>query len=131
MEPISPVSTTSAPAAGGPYSQGIVIGDLVFVSGQLAIDPATGHLEAGGFGEQTTRVMRNLAAVLEAAGSGLERVVKTTIYLTDMGAFAEVNEAYAAALGEHRPARATIGVAALPRGAQVEIEAVATLRARG
>lgn len=119
------VSATGAPAAIGPYSQAITWGELIFSSGQLALDPVGGDLQGATAAEQTRQVMQNLKAVLEAAGSSLGAVVKTTIYLTDLAAFAEVNEVYAAALGDHRPARSTVGVAALPKGALVEIEAVA------
>jgi 2-iminobutanoate/2-iminopropanoate deaminase len=116
-----------APFQGAPYSQGIRTGDLVFVSGQLGIDPASGELVEGGIAEQTAQVMRNVAAVLEEAGSGLDQLVKTTIYLVDLGDFAAVNEVYAASVGAQPPARATIEVSALPSGALVEIEAVAHL----
>lgn len=128
MRDMRAVSTTEAPAAIGPYSQAIVCGGLVFTSGQIALDPATGELDGASPGEQTARVMANLAAVLEAAGASLSDLAKTTIFLTDLAAFGEVNEAYARALGEHRPARSTVQVAALPKGALVEIEGVAALR---
>jgi 2-iminobutanoate/2-iminopropanoate deaminase len=120
------VRTESAPAPfqGAPYSQGIVAGDFVFVSGQLGIDPATGKLVEGGIAEQTERVLLNLQAILEEAGSGLDRLVKTTIFLADLGDFGGLNEVYARFVGETPPARATFQVAALPSGALVEIEAV-------
>lgn len=119
------LSTTGAPKAIGPYSQGIVAGDLVFTAGQVALDPATGDVVAGGITEQTARVMENLAAILREAGSGLDRVVKTTVFLTDMADFAAMNAVYAGAFGEHRPARSTVAVASLPKGVKVEIEAIA------
>ncbi|RMG49065.1 MAG: RidA family protein [Acidobacteria bacterium] len=119
------IATEGAPAAIGPYSQAVEAGGFLFCSGQIAIDPATGEMTGATVGEQTRQVLRNLAAVLEAAGSGLDRVVKTTVYLTDLGRFPEMNEAYAECFGEHRPARAAVEVAALPKGALVEIEAVA------
>lgn len=120
------VRTESAPAPfqGAPYSQGIVAGDFVFVSGQLGIDPATGNLVDGGIAEQTERVLLNLQAILEEAGSGLDRLVKTTIFLADLGDFGALNEVYARFVGETPPARATFQVAALPSGALVEIEAI-------
>jgi 2-iminobutanoate/2-iminopropanoate deaminase len=120
------VRTESAPAPfqGAPYSQGIVAGDFVFVSGQLGIDPTTGDLVDGGIAEQTERVLLNLQAILEEAGSGLDRLVKTTIFLADLGDFGGLNEVYARFVGETPPARATFQVAALPSGALVEIEAI-------
>jgi 2-iminobutanoate/2-iminopropanoate deaminase len=119
------VSTPAAPAAVGPYSQAIVGNGLVFCSGQIPLDPATGELVGGTIADQTRRCMENLAAVLEAAGSGLDKVVKTTVFLTDMDDFAELNEAYGEFFGDEPPARATFAVAALPKGARVEIECVA------
>lgn len=119
------VHTDAAPKAIGPYSQGITLGDWVFVSGQIPLDPATGELVRGSFADHATRVLANLDAILRAGGSDRRRVVKVTVYLTDVGRFAEFNEIYAAFFGDHRPARAVVGVAALPRGAQVEIEALA------
>jgi 2-iminobutanoate/2-iminopropanoate deaminase len=116
-----------APFQGAPYSQAIRTGDLVFVSGQLAIDPETNELIGGGISEQTERVMQNLRAILEEAGSGLGQLVKTTIYLANLGDFAEMNEVYGRHVGPEPPARATIEVAALPQGALVEIEAVGHL----
>jgi 2-iminobutanoate/2-iminopropanoate deaminase len=125
MEGITTVATGGAPAAIGPYAQAVIAGGFVFASGQIPLDPATGTMVAGGVGVQTARALESLRAVLEAAGSGLARVVKTTVYLTDLGAFAEFNEAYARYFPARPPARATVQVAALPRGAAVEIEAVA------
>jgi 2-iminobutanoate/2-iminopropanoate deaminase len=127
--PFEVVSTSAAPTAVGPYSQAVALGELVFASGQISLDPASGELRGKTAAEQARQVMINLKAVLEAAESSLTSVLKTTIFLTDMTAFQEVNEVYSQALGEHRPARSTVGVASLPKGALVEIEAVA-LRAR-
>ena len=114
-----------APFQGAPYSQGIKSGDLLFVSGQVGIDPATNQIVEGGIREQTERVMANIAAILEEAGSSIERVVKTTIYLADLGDFGAMNEVYGRHVGERPPARATIQAGGLPQGALVEIEAVA------
>jgi 2-iminobutanoate/2-iminopropanoate deaminase len=119
------VQTDKAPAAIGPYSQAIKAGGFVFVSGQIPIDPETGEFVAGGITEQTDRVLRNLRAVLEAAGSGLDQVVKTTVFLADMKEFSGMNEVYATYFTEPPPARATVAAAGLPRDARVEIEAVA------
>lgn len=119
------IDSPGAPAAIGPYSQAIRAGGLVFVSGQIPLDPETGQVVAGGIAAQTGRVLDSLRAVLEAAGSGLERVVKTTVFLTDLGTFSEVNEVYARHFPHAPPARATVQVAALPRGVGIEIEAVA------
>jgi 2-iminobutanoate/2-iminopropanoate deaminase len=121
------VSTPNAPEAVGAYSQAVAAGGLVYCSGQVGLDAATGELVGEGVAEQTGRCVENLAAVLEAAGVGLADVVKVTAYLTDMGDFAEFNEAYARHFPSDPPARATIGVAALPKGARVEIECVAQL----
>lgn len=120
-----PVQTKNAPAAIGPYSQAIKANGFVYVSGQIPIDPATGEFVSGGIAEQTDRVLRNLAAVLEASGSGLDRVVKTTVFLADMKEFAGMNEVYATFFPSAPPARATVAAAGLPRDARVEIEAVA------
>jgi 2-iminobutanoate/2-iminopropanoate deaminase len=122
-----------APVAGAPYSQAIAApaeGEIVFVSGQIPVDPGTGQLVEGDVREQTALVLRHVAAVLAAAGGGLEHVVRTTVYLVDLRRdFAPMNEIYAAALGAIAPARATVGVAALPLGALVEIDAVALIPA--
>jgi 2-iminobutanoate/2-iminopropanoate deaminase len=121
------VRTEQAPAPfqGAPYSQGIVAGDLVFVSGQLGIEPAGGHVVEGGIVEQTEQTMKNLAAVLEEAGSSLENAVMVSIFLVDLGDFQAMNEVYARHLSEPYPARATVQIAALPSGARVEIAVVA------
>ena len=119
------IHTPEAPEAIGPYSQAVVAGDWVFVSGQIPIDPATGLLINGSVAEQTDRVMKNLNAVLREAGLSLDHVVKTTVYLAEMAAFGEMNETYARHFGEHRPARATVQAGALPKGAGVEIDAIA------
>ncbi len=121
------IHTSEAPSALGPYSQAVVAGEWVFASGQIPIDPATGQLIDGGIAEQTDRVLRNLAAVLHEAGVSLDRVVKTTVYLADMDTFAEMNEVYAEHFGDHRPARATVQAAALPKNVGVEIDAIAHL----
>ncbi|HYM29204.1 MAG TPA: RidA family protein [Steroidobacteraceae bacterium] len=119
------VSTPTAPAAIGPYSQAIATGELVFASGQVALDPATGTLVAGDVREQTRRALDNLSAVLAAAGSTPALVVKTTVFLTSMADFAAMNEVYATYFPDTPPARSTVAVAELPRGARVEIEAIA------
>ena len=119
------VQTENAPAAIGPYSQAIRANGFVFVSGQIPIDPQTGEFVAGGIAEQTARVLKNLTAVLEAAGSSLELVVKTTVFLADMKEFSGMNEVYATFFPKPPPARATVAAAGLPRDARVEIEAVA------
>lgn len=119
------IQTDNAPAAIGPYSQAIRAGEFVFVSGQIAIDPATGQFVGGTVAEQTERVLKNLAAVLKAAGTGLDKIVKTTVFLADMKDFAEMNEIYATFFTDAPPARATVAAAGLPRDAKVEIEAVA------
>jgi 2-iminobutanoate/2-iminopropanoate deaminase len=123
----SVVRTEAAPAPfqGAPYSQAINAGGLVFVSGQLALRPDHAEIVGDSIAEQTEQVFANLRAILEAAGSGLDRLVKTTVYLADLGDFGEMNEVYARHVGDAPPARATIGVAALPSGAKVEIEAIA------
>lgn len=122
------VETIEAPAAIGPYSQAIDAGDLVFLSGQVPIDPKTGELVKGDIAAQTERVLDNLAAVLSAAGCGFGDVVKTTIYLVDLGDFQAVNAVYAKRFSASPPARATVQVSALPKGAHVEIDAIAKKR---
>ncbi|KYF65474.1 reactive intermediate/imine deaminase [Sorangium cellulosum] len=121
------ITSDRAPRAIGPYSQAVRAGDLVFCSGQIPIDPATGELVAGGIEAQTAQVIKNLTEVLSAAGASWNDVVKTTIFLTDLADFAAVNQVYGAAVGGVLPARATVQVAALPKGSAVEIEAVAHL----
>lgn len=119
------VSTKDAPQAIGPYSQAVIAGGFIFASGQIPLDPATGEFVAGGIAEQTEQVLRNLSAVLEAAGSSLEQVVKTTVFLADMGDFAAMNEVYGRHFRLESPARSTVEAARLPRDARVEIDAVA------
>ena len=119
------IQTDNAPAAIGPYSQAIKAGGFVFVSGQIPIDPQTGQFVPGGIAEQTERVLKNLSAVLEAAGSSLDQVVKTTVFLADMKEFSGMNEVYATFFSSPPPARATVAAAGLPRDARVEIEVVA------
>jgi len=119
-----PVATEEAPAAIGPYSQGMLCGNLLFISGQLPIDPASGELVSGSIEEKTHRVIQNIRAIAEAAGGGLEDVVKTTVFLKDMNDFGAMNSVYAEYFTETPPARAAIQVAALPKGADIEIEAI-------
>lgn len=121
------VSTPAAPAAIGPYSQAIRAGDTVYLSGQIALDPATGQLVAGDFEAQVRRAFENLKAVCEAAGGSLAQCTKLTLFLTDLGEFARVNEVMAQYFSQPYPARSTVGVASLPRGAQFEVEAVMVL----
>ena len=116
-----------APFQGAPYSQAIVWGDLVFVSGQVPVDPETGKMIEGGIAEQADRVMRNVRAILEEAGSSLDNLLKTTIFITDLGNFGELNEVYRGFVGDAPPARATVEIASLPQGALLEIDAVAHL----
>ena len=125
MSSIQNVQTDRAPAAIGPYSQAVVVDDWIYVSGQIPLDPETGEQERGAVADQTHRVFRNLEAVLEEAGGSLRTVVKTTVFLSDMGAFAEMNDVYAEYFGDHRPARSTVQAAGLPKGVDVEIDAVA------
>lgn len=121
------IETLNAPAAIGPYSQAQVAGGLVFTAGQIPLDAATGELVPGDVAEQTERVMLNLAAVLEAAGSSLASVVKTTVYLRDMNDFANMNEVYGRHFGDHKPARSTVQAARLPKDVAVEIDAIAVV----
>ena len=123
----TPVKTDGAPGAIGPYSQAIKAGGFVFASGQIPIDPQTGQFVAGGIAEQTEQVLKNLSAVLDAAGSSLSQVVKTTVFLADMKEFTAMNEVYGKFFTEGPPARATVAAAGLPRDARVEIEVVALL----
>ena len=124
------VSTDAAPApfAGAPYSQAIIAGNLVFVSGQVGLDPVTSTIVAGGIVAETQQTFANMSAILEAAGSGLDRLVKTTVFLMEMGDFGAMNETYATFVSATPPARSTVQVAKLPAGAIVEIECVALLR---
>ncbi|HEX8651119.1 MAG TPA: RidA family protein [Pyrinomonadaceae bacterium] len=119
------IKTERAPQAIGPYSQAVRAGALVFASGQIPLDPQTGEFVEGGVAEQTEQVLRNLSAVLEAAGTSLDRVVKTTVFLADMNDFAAMNEVYGRYFSQDAPARATVEAARLPRDARVEIEAIA------
>jgi 2-iminobutanoate/2-iminopropanoate deaminase len=122
------VHTDKAPAAVGPYSQAVKIGELVYTAGQIALDPATGQIVEGDVQAQTEQALQNLQAVLKAAGSSLKNVVKTTVFLQDMGDFAAMNEVYGRYFDKKPPARSAVQVAALPLGAQVEIEAVALVK---
>jgi 2-iminobutanoate/2-iminopropanoate deaminase len=119
------VATPAAPAAIGPYSQAIVTGGFVFTAGQIALVPETMQLVQGDIGVETSRVFANLKAVLQAAGSGLDRVVRTTVFLADMADFPAMNEVYAREFGSHRPARSTVAVKTLPKNARVEIDLIA------
>jgi len=121
------ISTERAPKAIGPYSQAVISNGWAFLSGQIPLDPATNQIVEGGIGVQTERVLENLKSVLEAAGSSLERVVKTTVYLKDMGEFAIMNEVYGRYFASNPPARATVEVARLPRDVRVEIDCIASL----
>lgn len=121
------VATDKAPRAIGPYSQAVRAGQMLFASGQIPIDPATGEFVAGGIAEQTEQVMRNLSAVIEASGASLNQVVKTTVFLADMDDFTAMNEVYGRFFTENPPARATVQAARLPRDARVEVEAIAVL----
>ncbi len=125
MSNLKIIHTPDAPEAIGPYSQAVVVDEWVFASGQIPIDPATGQVIEGGVAAQTHRVLTNLAAVLGEAGSSLDDVVKTTVYLADMGAFTEMNAVYAEHFGAHRPARATVQAAGLPKSVDVEIDVIA------
>jgi 2-iminobutanoate/2-iminopropanoate deaminase len=118
------ISTENAPGAIGPYSQAIKTGNIVFCSGQIPIDVETGEFVSGDVAEQTAQVLKNLTAVLEAAGSSLQMVVKTTVFLADMNDFGAMNEIYAEYFGDNKPARSTVQAARLPRDARVEIEAI-------
>jgi 2-iminobutanoate/2-iminopropanoate deaminase len=121
------VATEKAPKAIGPYSQAVRAGSVLYASGQIPIDPATGELVGGDFAAQARRVFANLAAVLEAGETDFQHVVKATVYLTSLGDFQTLNGIYAEHFGDHRPARSTVGVAQLPKGATVEIDVVAVL----
>lgn len=121
------VQATAAPKALGPYSQGIIAGDLLFISGQIPIEPATGEIIIGDIGTQTRRVMANIGAILRTQGLDFTDIIKTTIYLTDMANFDEINKAYGGYFPEDPPARSCVTVAGLPKGALVEIEAIALI----
>ena len=125
MAAITVAHSDHAPKVYGPYSQAIAVGNLVYTAGQIPLDPASMEVVAGSITEQTTQVLANLRAVLQAAGSDLDRVVKTTVFLVDLADFDALNEVYAQAFGDHKPARSTVAVAGLPRGVRLEIEAVA------
>jgi 2-iminobutanoate/2-iminopropanoate deaminase len=122
-----PVSTSSAPAAIGPYSQAIKTGNLLFLSGQIPLDPATGNLVEGGVEAQTRQVFTNIGAILQAAGASFDAVVTATVYLADMNDFAKVNEVYATYFSSPAPARATVQVARLPKDCRVEIQVIASI----
>lgn len=122
---IDSIATEDAPKAIGPYSQAIRANGFVYTSGQIPLDPATGDLAGGSFEEQVHRVFRNLQAILTAAGSDFSRVVKATVYVTDLGNFGTLNSIYASYFGDHKPARTTVEVPALPKGATVEIDLIA------
>ena len=122
---IDSVATADAPQAIGPYSQGLKANGLLFTSGQIPLDPSTGNLVEGSFDDQVHRVFRNMQAILAAGGSDFSRVVKATVYLTDLGNFQALNAIYATYFGSHKPARTTVEVSALPKGAQLEIDLVA------
>jgi len=128
MAALKRISTPNAPGAIGPYSQALEAGDFLFLSGQIPIDPATGQVIEGGIAEQTHQVLKNIGAVLTAAGSSYAQVVKTTVYLQDMADFSAMNEIYGGYFASPAPARATIQAAALPRNVRVEIDAVAYLK---
>ena len=121
------ISTDKAPGAIGPYSQAVKAGNMIFCSGQIPIDPATGEFVSDEVSEQTEQVFKNLKAVLEASGASLDDVVKTTVFLADMGEFAAMNDVYSRHFVENKPARATVQAAGLPRGARVEIECIAVV----
>ncbi len=121
------ITTDNAPKAIGPYQQAIKVGEFIYTAGQIPIDPQTGDFVAGGIVEQTRQVLENLKAILEAGGSSLDRVVKATVFLKNMADFGAMNEVYAEYLGAAKPARSTVAVAELPRGALIEIDLVATV----
>jgi len=127
MAQFQPIASGQAPAAVGPYSQAIRAGNLLFLSGQLGLDPATGALAGPGVADEARQALRNLAAVLAAAGTGMDAIAKATVYLTDMADFAAVNAVYAEFFAAPFPARACVAVAALPKGGRVEVEAIAVL----
>jgi len=124
---IAPIHTPDAPRAIGPYSQAVSVSGLLYTSGQVGLDPATGELVAGGFEAETRRVFANLRAVLASGGCSFPDVIRATVYLKDLADFAALNAIYAEVMGEHRPARSTVQVAALPKGARVEIDLIARI----
>ena len=126
-EPLKTIAVPGAPKAIGPYAQGIVAGGFLFTAGQVPLDPATGKLLSGTVAEETNRVFDNLQAILAGAGCGFPDVAKATVFLTDLGDFAEMNGVFAARFGSHRPARSTVQVGRLPAGARIEIELVAKI----
>lgn len=119
------ISTSKAPAAIGPYSQGVKVGNMVFISGQIPIDPETGNIVEGGIKEQTRRVLENIKAILESIGGSLNNVVKTTVFMVDLSEFSEMNEVYKEYFSSNFPARSTVQVSALPKNVKIEIEAIA------
>jgi len=121
------IATDKAPRAIGPYSQAVRAGGFIFASGQIPFDPATGEFVPGGIAEQTEQVLKNLTAVFAAAGVGMDQIVKTTVFLADMGDFTAMNEMYARFFGDAPPARSTVQAAGLPRGARIEIDAIAVM----
>lgn len=123
------ISTEKAPAAIGPYSQGVVVNGLLFASGQIALNPETGEIVGSTIEEQATQVMKNVAALLGAAGTDFDHVVKTTCFLDDIADFAAFNNIYAQSFGDHLPARSAVGVSALPKGALIEVEVIAAVEA--
>ena len=125
MKTLHAVSTDKAPKAIGPYSQAVVADNVVYTAGQVALDPTSGELVGTSVAEQTEQVLKNIASVLAASGASLGQVVKTTVYLADMADFSAMNEVYARHFGGHRPARSTVQAAGLPKGARVEIDAIA------
>jgi 2-iminobutanoate/2-iminopropanoate deaminase len=127
MSEIKRIQTEKAPAAIGPYSQAMIVGDLVFTAGQIALDPATMKIDEGDIVAQTERVMTNLRAILESAGASMSTVVKTTVFMLDMNEFGAMNEVYGKHFGDHKPARSTVQAARLPRDVRVEIEAIARI----
>jgi 2-iminobutanoate/2-iminopropanoate deaminase len=129
MAKLTIIQTDQAPHAIGPYSQAIVTGGMLYTAGQIPLDPATGELVGGDIRAQTKRVLENLSAILQAAGTSLNKVVKTTVYLSDMGEFGAMNEVYGTYFTEHKPARSTVQAARLPRDVKVEIDVIAAFNA--
>jgi 2-iminobutanoate/2-iminopropanoate deaminase len=129
MANLQNIETDRAPKAIGPYSQAIVVNGMIFTAGQIPLDPDSGQLIEGDIAAQTERVMKSLQGILESAGSSLQRVVKTTVFLQDMNDFAAMNEVYGRWFGDHKPARSTVQAARLPRDVKVEIEAIAAVEA--